>query len=97
MDLGGRIPCIVDSGPCDVGVESTVIDLAHDPPLVLRPGGVILASTNCTALCDPHRFRSVLTEGAGQRTVCWLDLPPMSEDFAGETGRFVASAFSIAR
>lgn len=64
---------------------------------VLRPGGVILASTNCTALCDPHRFRSVLTEGAGQRTVRWLDLPPTPEDFAGETGRFVASAFSVGR
>mgnify|MGYP004447743267 CR=1 FL=1 len=64
---------------------------------VLRPGGVILASTNCTALCDPHRFRSVLTEGAGQRTVRWLDLPPTPEDFAGETGRFVASVFSVGR
>ena len=26
-DLSGRIPCIVDGGPCDVGIESTVIDV----------------------------------------------------------------------
>lgn len=39
-DLNGRIETIVDGGPCDVGVESTVVDGLSDPPLVLRPGGV---------------------------------------------------------
>lgn len=39
-DLGGRIPCIIAGGPCHFGVESTVVDLWHQPPLVLRPGGV---------------------------------------------------------
>ena len=31
---------IVDGGRCPVGVESTVLDLCSDPPLVLRPGGL---------------------------------------------------------
>ena len=39
-DLNGVIPCVVDSGPCDVGVESTVLDLLRSPPAILRPGGV---------------------------------------------------------
>jgi L-threonylcarbamoyladenylate synthase len=39
-DLKGRINFILDGGSCDVGVESTVIDGLHDPPLILRPGGV---------------------------------------------------------
>lgn len=39
-DLQGRIPLILDGGPCDVGVESTVIDGLSDPPTLLRPGGV---------------------------------------------------------
>jgi L-threonylcarbamoyladenylate synthase len=39
-DMKGRIPCIVDGGACDVGVESTVIDLNSTPPLILRPGGI---------------------------------------------------------
>ncbi len=39
-DLDGRIPLILDGGPCRVGIESTVLDLAHGPPKVLRPGGV---------------------------------------------------------
>ena len=39
-DLDGRIETIIDGGPCDVGVESTVVDGLSEPPLVLRPGGV---------------------------------------------------------
>ncbi|KAI8635496.1 translation factor [Xylariaceae sp. FL1651] len=39
-DLDGRIDLILDSGPCPVGVESTVVDGLCDPPVVLRPGGV---------------------------------------------------------
>ena len=36
--LAGRIPCIVDGGPCPVGIESTVLDLTVSPPRILRPG-----------------------------------------------------------
>jgi L-threonylcarbamoyladenylate synthase len=39
-DLSGRIACVLDGGPCDVGVESTVVDLTTNPPRLLRPGGV---------------------------------------------------------
>ena len=38
--LGGRVPLIVDGGQCQVGVESTVLDLSRRPPRVLRPGMV---------------------------------------------------------
>ncbi len=40
--LGDKVPLIVDGGPCKVGVESTVIDLTGDVPILLRPGGVAL-------------------------------------------------------
>ena len=36
----GKIPLIVDGGPCRVGVESTIIDLTETPPRLLRPGGI---------------------------------------------------------
>lgn len=39
-DLDGRIELILDGGPCQVGVESTVVDGLCDPPAVLRPGGI---------------------------------------------------------
>ena len=39
-ELGGRIDAVLDSGPCAVGVESTVLDLTGQRPVLLRPGGV---------------------------------------------------------
>ena len=39
-DLNGRINMILDDGPCNIGVESTVVDGLSSPPLILRPGGV---------------------------------------------------------
>lgn len=41
-DLDGRIEMILDGGPCNVGVESTVVTGLSDPPRILRPGGVSL-------------------------------------------------------
>ena len=38
-DLNGRIDAIIDSGATNIGVESTVVDLSVDPPMLLRPGG----------------------------------------------------------
>ncbi|OEH85429.1 threonylcarbamoyl-AMP synthase [Desulfuribacillus stibiiarsenatis] len=43
-DLQGRIPVILDGGETGVGVESTVLDLTTDIPMVLRPGGASLES-----------------------------------------------------
>ena len=39
-DMNGRVDAILDGGSCEVGLESTVISLACDPPRLLRPGGV---------------------------------------------------------
>ena len=37
-DLSGRIAMILDGGPVGIGIESTIIDLTEDKPMVLRPG-----------------------------------------------------------
>ncbi|NLL37236.1 MAG: threonylcarbamoyl-AMP synthase [Fretibacterium sp.] len=39
FDLGGRIDLVLDAGPVSVGVESTVIGLCDETPLLLRAGG----------------------------------------------------------
>jgi L-threonylcarbamoyladenylate synthase len=39
-DLEGRIAAVLDSGPCRVGLESTVLDVSGARPVLLRPGGV---------------------------------------------------------
>ena len=39
-DMDGRIDAILDGGACEVGVESTIVDLTGERPRLLRPGGV---------------------------------------------------------
>ncbi len=41
-DLDGRIDLVLDAGPSEIGVESTVLDLTASPATVRRPGGVTL-------------------------------------------------------
>jgi L-threonylcarbamoyladenylate synthase len=41
-DLDGRIDMVLDGGPTQVGVESTVLDLSAEVPQVLRPGAVTI-------------------------------------------------------
>ena len=41
-DMEGKIDAVVDGGPCQVGVESTILDLTCTPPRLLRPGGLPL-------------------------------------------------------
>ncbi|MGZ3618649.1 MAG: L-threonylcarbamoyladenylate synthase [Ktedonobacteraceae bacterium] len=41
-DLSGKVPLILDSGPCEIGLESTVLDLCSEDPRILRPGGISL-------------------------------------------------------
>jgi len=39
-DLFGKVDMIIDGGDSKIGLESTVIDVTCDPPLILRPGGI---------------------------------------------------------
>jgi L-threonylcarbamoyladenylate synthase len=50
-ELGDAVALIIDAGPCDVGIESTVLDISGDNPVLLRPGYVtaqqIETALNC--------------------------------------------------
>jgi L-threonylcarbamoyladenylate synthase len=39
-ELGDRIAAILDGGACRIGLESTVLDLSGERPVLLRPGGI---------------------------------------------------------
>lgn len=39
-ELGNTVAAILDGGPCLVGIESTVVDLTSDHPVILRPGSI---------------------------------------------------------
>lgn len=40
FDLDGKIPMIIDGGPAEVGLESTVLDITGERPMILRPGSI---------------------------------------------------------
>lgn len=39
-DLAGKIDLLVDGGTVDIGVESTILDMTVEPPMILRPGAI---------------------------------------------------------
>ncbi len=39
-DLAGRIAAVIDGGSCEVGIESTVLNILTNPPVILRPGSI---------------------------------------------------------
>jgi L-threonylcarbamoyladenylate synthase len=39
-DLGDEVDMILDGGPCEIGIESTIVDLTRGRPVVLRPGRI---------------------------------------------------------
>ena len=41
-DLRGRIPLILDGGPVSIGLESTIVDLTAEVPMILRPGYITM-------------------------------------------------------
>ncbi len=73
--------------------------LVGEAARLLRPKGVIFASTNTRELCRPGRLErevAIGLEGAGMRSAPrWISLPPVTADFAGDQDRFAAVAFSI--
>ena len=60
-DLGDKIDLILDGGKTKIGVESTVLDLTVNPPLILRPGGLNLE--NLKQVLKDIRFHSFLKSG----------------------------------
>ncbi len=41
-DIDGRVPLILDGGPCQFGVESTIVDCTGEKAVILRPGAVTM-------------------------------------------------------
>lgn len=48
-ELGNRVDLVLDGGPCDAGIESTVVDVRSEVPVVLRPGAVALSALRSVA------------------------------------------------
>lgn len=61
-ELGEAVAAVLDGGPCEVGIESTILDLSRDQPVLLRPGAI---SAEAIAAVIGRRPREVGEETAG--------------------------------
>lgn len=61
-DMNGKIPLIIDGGICDAGVESTVISVLEEIPIILRPG-IITKEEIEAVLNTPVKVAKEVTEG----------------------------------
>ena len=60
--LDGDVDYVLDGGPCEVGIESTVLSLAEERPVLLRPGGISRADLE--SLMGPIALADVPAGGA---------------------------------
>lgn len=70
-DLGEAVPLILDGGPCEVGIESTIVDLTQPQAIIRRPGLLtaadmeeVLGQPVQTAQPGPAVVETVRTPGA---------------------------------
>jgi L-threonylcarbamoyladenylate synthase len=61
-ELGQAVDLILDGGPCEIGIESTVLDLTDAVPTILRPGGV--SREQIEKLIGPVRLKSDMVKTA---------------------------------
>jgi len=67
-DLSGRIDMILDGGATDIGIESTVLDVTCDPPIILRPGWITAEKLSETVgAVDSTASRGRLARSPGTR------------------------------
>lgn len=67
-DLDGRVEYIVDGGPCEIGVESTIVDLTEAEPVLLRPGAVTMEMLTKVFGKEPKKDKAVVRSlAAGEK------------------------------
>ena len=59
-DMMGRVDVIVDGGPCEIGLESTIIKLDGNFATLLRPGAITCDALSC--VCEKVEVSNAVTE-----------------------------------
>jgi len=93
-ELGPEV-MVLDGGPCQVGIESTIVDLSGDVPALLRPGGVPVEAIE--ALLGPLIAGTTPAPGtlpehyAPRTALCLSDQPEDTASALRAEGRTVAT------
>ncbi len=76
-EFGAAVKLIIDGGPCELGIESTIIDCTQTHPRVLRPGPILLAQSIVQDKKDIPRVSGSLAKHYAPKTPVWILPLPM--------------------
>ena len=94
-EFGDAIP-VLDGGACEVGLESTIVDLSRGSPVLLRPGAITREEL-AAALGEPVRSRDAQSPRAsGTLAAHYAPRTPLDLILAGELDRETAKPASLA-
>lgn len=72
-DFAGKIPAVIDGGQTEFGIESTVISLLSDPPILYRPGSITkqqIEEAIGISILEAGETKQVLSPGMKYRHYC---------------------------
>lgn len=77
-ELGAKVACVLEGGVCEVGIESTILDLSRGQPVILRPGMISAAQLE-KVLGQPVGFsREAAPRVSGMDMVHYAPNTPLS-------------------
>lgn len=87
-DMDGRVDMIIDGGDCEIGLESTVVDLTGEVPVILRPGAI--TREDIAEVCGDCIYGGDYAEAPKCPGMKYIHYSPKAEVFAIEdTKNFV--------
>lgn len=94
MDLGILVDMILDGGACTVGVESTILDLSREHPVLLRPGAITIEMLTEVLGEPPLTREASSTRAPGTLKIHYAPKTPLKVVNSEELMSFVESLLS---
>ena len=94
MDLGILVDMILDGGACTVGVESTILDLSREHPVLLRPGAITIEMLTEVLGEPPLTKEAFSTRAPGTLKIHYAPKTPLKVVNSEELMSFVESLLS---
>lgn len=94
-DLGDDVDFVLDGGPCKVGVESTIVDLTGEVPMLLRPGGTSVETIESVVGHQIIREASGPSRAPGMRTAHYAPSARVELVEESDLGEKLAQVLSV--
>jgi L-threonylcarbamoyladenylate synthase len=94
-ELGDKVDFVLDGGPCDVGIESTIVDLSQREPTLLRPGKISRSEIESAVGRELAVSTSTGTRAPGTLPSHYSPRTPLEIVDAGQLGNAAAKNVAV--